>query len=83
MRVFIASLDNPSCKYSFVYKDFEVTSPEQVVGFVGERIYAELYDIKESDDPVLLDSVQQVLKLYPNPLREAIKDLLSRTKDGR
>jgi len=64
MRAFIVKLDNPSNKYEWFIKDFKVTSLEQILGFVSNMFYIELYDIKSTDNKDLINGAKTIVSAY-------------------
>ena len=78
MKVILFKLDIPGDKYSWFFHDIEIKvleDIEKVMGYCAEHIYAELYQIDENDDPVVVERVKEDLpKLYP----ETAKDIIMR-----
>ena len=77
VRAFIVKLDSPVHKYAWFLKDIEVKLPEDIMGYIGNLVYIEIYDIKETDNPELIAEIEQVMTLYKTPARDIIEYLFT------
>ena len=78
MDVILFKLDNPSNKHEWWVKDIKVKTRvdiEQLLGFCGEHLYAEILHIDENDDLALVNIVKDILLGMPT---ETAKDTIMR-----
>lgn len=64
MKVIMLKLDNPDNKYEWWIKDIEVKTSDDLVkltGICGDHLYAEIYQIDDDDNPILVNYAKDCL----------------------
>lgn len=84
MKCLLVKMDYTFRKSDWWMKDFESRDLNdfmmQCGAVIAEKVYAEIYDVDEQDDPEIVKKAREILKsLYPLPAHEAIRFLFKLT----
>ena len=79
MNVIIFKLDNPGNAHEWWVKDFRIKALddiEQLMGFCGEHLYAEIYHVDADDSLTLVNTVKDCLAIVqPQTAKDTIMRL--------